>query len=65
MKSAAWLLVFVTAFSVQLILEQLNLVDSIGLWYTVYCAVITTALLYALYALIGFVFRKLLRRQRL
>ena len=55
MKFSIWVVVFLIAFALQLVLEQLNLADSIGVWYTVYCAAIDTAILFVVYVVARFV----------
>jgi nitrogen fixation/metabolism regulation signal transduction histidine kinase len=46
-------LVFCAAIAIQLVLEWTGHADSIGLWYTVYAAIIYTAIVVVLFA-IGF-----------
>jgi hypothetical protein len=63
MKPLVWLFVFLVAFLVHLALERLNLVDSIGLWYTLYGAAISTALFFAAFMVVRYVFRKIRQRR--
>ena len=43
---------FVLAILIQLLLEHLNMVDSLGLWYTLICAVVYSVPLFALGVLV-------------
>lgn len=59
MKYLVWLLVFFAAVGIQLLLESLNVVDSIGFWYTAYSAAINTVLLFAAFVVTRFALRKI------
>lgn len=58
MKYVAWLIVFCAAAGVQMVLEHLNMVDSVGYWYTAYSAAISTGILFAGFVIIRFVVHK-------
>jgi hypothetical protein len=64
MTKLVWLLVFFAAFFVHLTLERLNYFDSIGLWYTTYGAVISTAFIFAVFVVTRFLFRKVRKRRK-
>ncbi len=61
MKYTVWLVIFCVAVGIQMVLEQLNLVDSIGFWYTAYSAGINTAILFVGFVIGRFAVRKVRR----
>ena len=56
-KAFLWIAVFSVALLMHLELERRGVADSIGLWYTIHSATISTFIIWGVYRLLRFIWR--------
>lgn len=58
-KSLLLIFIFIASLCVQLLLERMGKVDSIGVWYTIFCSLIYTFSIFLIFILLKLLISKL------